>query len=287
MAPISVGMRQRYDEAVQHVLDILQENVGSEEVKLECISELKGMFNRCIRQDQWDWFSVHTDLGFPPAPAMRPIVSALSELRRSFLPSTGGKATTILDRLVSCNLLHYLHTYQGGVSEQYGVAGAGWIYILSTREQPDVLKIGMTNRSVAQRVKEINSATGVMIPYAARRVFRVKDAAAAEKVIFDLLVPFRVRPDREFFRMRFAEASRIVDECVRSLSMQHRLRGEVLWFDARKSYGFVRVDNLGDVFLHASQVAREQIAQLRPGTAVEFDLGRQLPGYCALDARIP
>ena len=31
---------------------------------------------------------------------------------------------------------------------------------ISSREQPNILKIGMTRRSVSQRVKEINSAKG-------------------------------------------------------------------------------------------------------------------------------
>ena len=43
---------------------------------------------------------------------------------------------------------------------------AGWIYVLSTREIPDPLKIGMTTRTVLQRVREINDATGVAIPSA-------------------------------------------------------------------------------------------------------------------------
>jgi hypothetical protein len=52
---------------------------------------------------------------------------------------------------------------------------AGWIYILSTREIPDLLKIGMTTRTVLERVREINNATGVAIPFGVRRCWRVTD----------------------------------------------------------------------------------------------------------------
>lgn len=47
--------------------------------------------------------------------------------------------------------------------------GCGWIYILSTRELPDLLKIGMTTRRIELRVQEINGATEVAIPFGVRR----------------------------------------------------------------------------------------------------------------------
>ncbi|WP_413789078.1 GIY-YIG nuclease family protein [Bacillus kandeliae] len=45
--------------------------------------------------------------------------------------------------------------------------------MLSRREEPNVLKIGMTNRSIEKRIKEINSATGVLFPFSVKRVFKV------------------------------------------------------------------------------------------------------------------
>jgi hypothetical protein len=44
----------------------------------------------------------------------------------------------------------------------------GFVYILSTRELPELLKIGFTTKSPEVRVKAINSATGVIIPWAVR-----------------------------------------------------------------------------------------------------------------------
>ena len=78
MAPISERMQARYDAAVQTALDLMDGNLIFDEVNLDAISELKGMFNRCIRQDQWDWFSVFTELGTPPYHNMSKIVSALN-----------------------------------------------------------------------------------------------------------------------------------------------------------------------------------------------------------------
>lgn len=70
---------------------------------------------------------------------------------------------------------------------------------------------GLATRNVAQRVKEINSATGVLIPFAARKIFRVKSASTAERELFAKLATYRIRPDREFFRLPFGQAVGIVE----------------------------------------------------------------------------
>ena len=40
-----------------------------------------------------------------------------------------------------------------------------WVYILVNKDIPGVCKIGMTTTTVEQRVREINSATGVITPW--------------------------------------------------------------------------------------------------------------------------
>jgi hypothetical protein len=44
------------------------------------------------------------------------------------------------------------------------------IYIPSTREAPRIVKIGYTTRDPMTRVKEINGAAGVVIPFGVRAV---------------------------------------------------------------------------------------------------------------------
>jgi hypothetical protein len=82
---------------------------------------------------------------------------------------------------------------------------AGWIYLLSTRQSKTFLKIGMTTRSVEQRVHEINSATGVVIRFGVRRCWRVRNPAWAEKQVHRALSEFRIRDDREFFEAEFTQ----------------------------------------------------------------------------------
>ena len=171
------------------------------------------MFNRCLRQDQWDWFSVFTKLGEPNHKHMRGIANNLYALRRSIIADDHESMESAKQQLIDNNLLQYLYNYKGDINSSIGSDDAGWVYILSTREQPTILKIGMTRHPVSQRVKEINSATGVLIPFSARHVFRVKHATDAEHEIFALLSQYRIRPDREFFELPFNQAVRLIRFC--------------------------------------------------------------------------
>src|SRR5262249_22458491 len=99
---------------------------------------------------------------------------------------------------------------------------AGWVYILSTRELPKLLKIGMTTRGVQDRVREINGVTGVAIPFGVRRCWRVSDPRQSEKIVHEALDRERVRADREFFRIDFFEAERRIREILSEAGLELR-----------------------------------------------------------------
>ena len=286
MAPISSRMRRRYDSAVQSSLDILYGNIPLVESPLEEISELKGMFNRCVRQDQWDWFSVHSEFGNPPIGHMQRIANNLLHLRRAISSRDFVTANMAKRRLIASNLLLYLENYQNSLSLYDAASDTGWVYILSTREQPDVLKIGMTRRSIAQRVNEINGATGVLFPFSARRVFRVKDLGRTEHAIHILLNQYRLRPDREFFLLPFAMATKLIEDFLNQSNQRWRKRGEIVWFDPKKRYGFIAAGNQADIFVHASEVRPDELTLFKPKVAVEFELSHQLLGPCAYWVRL-
>ena len=267
MAPISSRMQRRYDAAVQITLDLFGGNIELQKVPLDDISELKGMFNRCLRKDQWDWFSVFTKFGEPSHKHMRRIANNLQTLRRSIITDDQVSIESAKQQLIDNNLLLYLHNYQEDINSSSG-SDDGWVYILSTREQPNILKIGMTRRSVSQRVKEINSATGVLIPFSARHVFRVKHATDAEREIFALLSQYRLRSDREFFEIPFNKAVTLINEYLAKARMCQRQQGTIVWFNSKKKYGFIATDENKDIFVHSSQVTRSDLSMLKSGTVV-------------------
>jgi len=210
-------MQGRYDLAVEAVLAFFDEGQAAIDVDPDCLSEVKGMFNRCLRQDQWDWFSVFTQFGEMNRRDMHRIGPLLYELRAALLAGDGARQSDIKAQLVAANLPKYLATFLAGGPSHSPDGISGWIYVLSTREQPRLLKIGKTTRSVFQRVKEINSATGVLYPYSARAIFRVPDAAAAESAVFELLRPYRVRCDREFFELDYQLAASQIGQLLSAL----------------------------------------------------------------------
>src|SRR5205809_4142062 len=74
--------------------------------------------------------------------------------------------------------------------------------------------LGFTTRSVEDRVKEINSATGVVFPFSARRIFAVGEARHAERRVFSVLEQYRIRSDREFFKVTYVAAIRALEDCL-------------------------------------------------------------------------
>jgi hypothetical protein len=99
---------------------------------------------------------------------------------------------------------------------------AGWVYILSTRELSDLLKVGMTTRTVEMRTQEINGATGVAIPFGVRRCWRVVEPKRAEKIVHEALAAYRLRNDREFFRMDFTVAAQCTQEAIERANLEIR-----------------------------------------------------------------
>jgi hypothetical protein len=172
---------------------------------LDHLSVVKGLFNRVARQDQWDWFTVKSQLGYPSGGISKVIAFRLADLRfalRDKDTDAGIAAWIALRHLPSRKCLDVFL----GQSKIADEADAGWIYILSTREIPDLLKIGMTTRTVEERVREINRATGVVIPFGVRACWRVKAPSTAERMLHQEFDGQRVRSDREFFRIDFFQA---------------------------------------------------------------------------------
>ncbi|GAB4039371.1 cold shock domain-containing protein [Spirosoma gilvum] len=161
-------------------------------------------------------------------------------------------------------LLNYLNNVQNIKFE------GEFIYILSTREFPKTLKIGMTSRSVTQRVKEINSATGVLHPYSARKIFKVKNSKIAESEIFDVLKPFRLRPDREFFNIEFSHAISLIVKTLLHKNLISREKGVIRWYSTEKGFGFVTTDDNKDIYFHSEELINNILPI--PGALVEFDI---------------
>ena len=81
------------------------------QVVLESLSELKGMFNRYIRKDQWDYAMVGEELGNPPARHARLIANDLLKLRRALIANDTDSAEQANKGLQENSILKYLENY--------------------------------------------------------------------------------------------------------------------------------------------------------------------------------
>ena len=216
----TLNARQTAASAFLRVLQSEEMPVASDEL-LSAISTVKGLFNRVVRQNQWDWFTVAAQLGYPSRRISRVIAGECARMRTAIRGrdlTVFANARVNLLRLPTrrCLAIH------GGHALIADEDGAGWLYVLSTRESPSLLKVGMTTRSVEERVKEINGATGVAVPFGVRQCWRVADPPAAERLAHKTLSEFRVRDDREFFQVHFRDAVERLDAAVRHSGLEIR-----------------------------------------------------------------
>jgi len=215
-APLKTSHREKTEAAIRTVFAILEalpEAPTAEQ--LDAISHLKGQFTRAVKQDQWDWSTVWALLGRPSRARASTISETLGRLRAALKKGEREASEQAASELRATHIQRYCHNFLSGGYDPPKQGGTkGFIYILSTRAQPCILKIGVTQRTVEARVKEINSATGVIVPFGIRAVWKVDDAASVEREIHALFEPYRIREDREFFEIEFSQASRLINDLL-------------------------------------------------------------------------
>ena len=216
MAPEKQETTEKRISWVKLVIDLLDNNQTNNNTP-DALSEVKGMFMRVVKQDQWDWFIVFENLGRPSKLICRKIGEHLKTIRDIITKKSSYDIEDEIDEILNMNIKYYLNVYLRNDSVKRHTPQ---IYILSTREQPEILKIGYTARSVIERVNEINSSTGVLIPYGVRAAWRVKNAEKIEREIHNLFSDYRIRSDREFFKIKYEKAFSIVNKFLREKRLE-------------------------------------------------------------------
>jgi hypothetical protein len=77
---------------------------------------------------------------------------------------------------------------------------AGVVYVLTNAAMPNLVKIGITNGGVADRIKSLDN-TCLPLPFECFYAAEVSDAAKVEKAIHEAFGDHRVRKNREFFKI--------------------------------------------------------------------------------------
>lgn len=77
----------------------------------------------------------------------------------------------------------------------------GYVYILTNKGCPGVIKIGFTNRSPKERLNSINSATGIIHKFDLYHHFETEDAQEIQSLIHKKLSEYRLISNKEFFNL--------------------------------------------------------------------------------------
>ena len=268
-------------KAVQLVLSALSGGTSSEPNSLaDAISEVKGLFNRAKKMDQWDWFIVWEQLGLPEHKRLRRIIGDLVVLRKAVVNNDKISYENSRERLQNwgalTSLKYFLELEKPPIENDTGI-----LYMLGHRKEKGQLKIGYTARDIVSRVKEINRATGIPTPFGVRHVWRVRNPRRVEREVHGLLADYRVRPDREFFDMEYIEAVQLITKYLEETQAISRERGIVKCVLAEKEYGFLVSDGK-DFFFHATEV-KGIFSEITEGDTVEFTRLQTSLGYAASD----
>ena len=103
-----------------------------------------------------------------------------------------------------------------------GITGAQYIYILENDTMPGLVKIGFTKNKPSERVKQINSATGVAIDFDVKYQYPCFNAHDLEKEIHIYLESqgFRVNKKKEFFNITVEQAISVIERIGDPYKMQ-------------------------------------------------------------------
>ena len=94
-----------------------------------------------------------------------------------------------------------------------GMVGSQWVYVLTNPTMPGLSKIGFTKNKPSERVKQINSGTGVAMDFVVEWAFPCFNAHDVEKQVHKYLEDsgFRVNKNKEFFNVSVNEAKAVVE----------------------------------------------------------------------------
>jgi hypothetical protein len=95
-----------------------------------------------------------------------------------------------------------------------GVFKPHFVYVLVNPSLPGICKIGFTKKTVHERCRQINTATGVIIPWYPVYVYKCPSGPLLEKEVHQYLENQgkRIRANKEGFEISATDAIKIIEE---------------------------------------------------------------------------
>jgi hypothetical protein len=116
------------------------------------------------------------------------------------------------DRLKT-EVQYYTHRKRSSYTSHEGnPEGSEWVYVLVHPQEPELLKIGYTSKEPTQRLKEINSQTGVAGEYRMVYIYRTVNGQRLETAVHSFLKDKRINPRKEHFQINREEVIQVIKE---------------------------------------------------------------------------
>jgi len=90
----------------------------------------------------------------------------------------------------------------------------GYVYVLSNKSMPHLVKIGFSTRDVESRIAELNASTSIPEPFNLEASFPVERPTEQEAAVHSKLAQYRHSENREFFRLQVSEAVAAVKQAL-------------------------------------------------------------------------
>ena len=103
-------------------------------------------------------------------------------------------------------IVTYYTARKHNIYENRETEGDSWVYVLTNKTMPNLVKIGYTNRTPDKRAKQISRGTGVPLSFNVEYAFRCFNGEMLERELHKFLTPYRLNSDREFFQMTVEDA---------------------------------------------------------------------------------
>ena len=108
-APFKEKTDYKNKRALNQVKRFIDGNKIAENINItDEISCVKGIFNRIIKQDQWDWFTTYMYLDYPSIKECKKIVQLLTKLRAEILSNNNKYTEQVIDSLKLTNICIYI-----------------------------------------------------------------------------------------------------------------------------------------------------------------------------------
>lgn len=146
-------------KSVATVLDLLEGRLepSNDEFVLQCVSNVKGLFNRIARGDRPDWFTVASQFGYPSARLCRQVAEDLAKMRKAMVKEDPEAYLSAKARVLAQPVVECLHGFEDAVlRDKWFEAERGWAYVFWSHAEKDILAIGTTEGTIFEVADELN-----------------------------------------------------------------------------------------------------------------------------------